>query len=142
MLGSQSRGCSCRGAIQGELQRSHLCRWPWAMTYIHPWQAGPVSKNAPGSSFFATRNFHASNKCIQKTGSADVSYFWGAYSWSYYFYWLWRVWVCLKYWWWCCLSTWAEDCSNIINGRVSQSYRVCLWTRNLTMLVWCLEMIN
>lgn len=43
------------------------------MNYTHPWQVWLVSKNALGSSFSATRNFHASNICIQKTGNANMS---------------------------------------------------------------------
>ncbi|XP_025787151.1 ATP synthase subunit alpha, mitochondrial isoform X2 [Puma concolor] len=38
-----------------------------------PRRAGLVSKNALGSSFIAARNLHASNTCLQKTGTAEVS---------------------------------------------------------------------
>ncbi|XP_008571032.1 PREDICTED: ATP synthase subunit alpha, mitochondrial [Galeopterus variegatus] len=38
-----------------------------------PRRAGLVSKNALGSSFIATRNLHASNPRLQKTGTAEVS---------------------------------------------------------------------
>nr|KAF6357868.1 ATP synthase F1 subunit alpha [Pipistrellus kuhlii] len=38
-----------------------------------PRRAGLVSKNALGSSFIATRNLHASNTLLQKTGTAEMS---------------------------------------------------------------------
>uniref|UniRef100_T1E6G7 ATP synthase subunit alpha n=1 Tax=Crotalus horridus TaxID=35024 RepID=T1E6G7_CROHD len=38
-----------------------------------PRQAGLVSRNALGTSFVATRNFHASQTTLQKTGTAEVS---------------------------------------------------------------------
>nr|KAF6470758.1 ATP synthase F1 subunit alpha [Molossus molossus] len=38
-----------------------------------PRRAGLVSKNALGSSFIATRNLHASNTRLQKTGTAEMS---------------------------------------------------------------------
>ncbi|KAM9632478.1 ATP synthase F(1) complex subunit alpha, mitochondrial [Trichechus inunguis] len=38
-----------------------------------PRRAGLVSRNAFGSSFIAARNLHASNTCLQKTGTAEVS---------------------------------------------------------------------
>ncbi|XP_003474115.2 ATP synthase subunit alpha, mitochondrial [Cavia porcellus] len=38
-----------------------------------PRRAGLVSKNALGSSFIAARNLHASNTCLQKTGTAEMS---------------------------------------------------------------------
>ena len=44
-----------------------------AMACALPRQVGLVSKNALGSSFIAARNLHASNSCLQKTGTAEVS---------------------------------------------------------------------
>ncbi|XP_006835167.1 PREDICTED: ATP synthase subunit alpha, mitochondrial isoform X2 [Chrysochloris asiatica] len=38
-----------------------------------PRRAGLVSRNAFGSSFIAARNLHASNTCLQKSGTAEVS---------------------------------------------------------------------
>ncbi|EDL84693.1 ATP synthase, H+ transporting, mitochondrial F1 complex, alpha subunit, isoform 1, isoform CRA_a [Rattus norvegicus] len=38
-----------------------------------PRRAGLVSKNALGSSFVGTRNLHASNTRLQKTGTAEMS---------------------------------------------------------------------
>ncbi|KAM9225782.1 ATP synthase F(1) complex subunit alpha, mitochondrial [Dugong dugon] len=38
-----------------------------------PRRAGLVARNAFGSSFIAARNLHASNTCLQKTGTAEVS---------------------------------------------------------------------
>ncbi|XP_049757266.1 ATP synthase subunit alpha, mitochondrial [Elephas maximus indicus] len=44
-----------------------------ALARALPRRAGLVSRNAFGSSFIAARNFHASNTCLQKTGTAEVS---------------------------------------------------------------------
>ncbi|XP_015680723.1 ATP synthase subunit alpha, mitochondrial [Protobothrops mucrosquamatus] len=44
-----------------------------ALARALPRQAGLVSRNALGTSFVATRNFHASTTTLQKTGTAEVS---------------------------------------------------------------------
>ncbi|XP_039194573.1 ATP synthase subunit alpha, mitochondrial [Crotalus tigris] len=44
-----------------------------ALARTLPRQAGLVSRNALGTSFVATRNFHASQTTLQKTGTAEVS---------------------------------------------------------------------
>ncbi|KAK9408783.1 ATP synthase subunit alpha mitochondrial [Crotalus adamanteus] len=44
-----------------------------ALARTLPRQAGLVSRNALGTSFVATRNFHASQATLQKTGTAEVS---------------------------------------------------------------------
>ncbi|XP_010585046.1 ATP synthase subunit alpha, mitochondrial [Loxodonta africana] len=44
-----------------------------ALARALPRRAGLVSRNAFGSSFIAARNLHASNTCLQKTGTAEVS---------------------------------------------------------------------
>lgn len=44
-----------------------------AVARVLPRRAGLVSKNALGSSFVASRNLHASNTGLQKTGTAEMS---------------------------------------------------------------------
>ena len=72
MFGSQSRDSSCRGSIQGELQRCCLCTHPWAVWLVHPPLAGQADVQNLRSSFIAKRNLHAPNTCLQKTGTSEV----------------------------------------------------------------------
>uniref|UniRef100_A0A673UJB7 ATPase F1/V1/A1 complex alpha/beta subunit N-terminal domain-containing protein n=1 Tax=Suricata suricatta TaxID=37032 RepID=A0A673UJB7_SURSU len=51
----------------------HQLRGAAAVARALPRRAGLVSKNALGSSFIAARNLHASNTCLQKTSTAEVS---------------------------------------------------------------------